>query len=107
MTVNEPVPLACRLGGAEMRDRQAQIAGLGQDGLVSIEHKTQRAVLRFRPGAELRRRIDEILDAESRCCAFLDFQVEEEADATLVTIDAPPGGEPTLRGLAAMFTPTG
>ena len=107
MTVNEPVPLACTLGGAEMQDRQAQIAGLGQDGLLSIEHGQQRAILRFRRGAELRRRIDAIVEAESKCCAFLEFQVEEEADATLVTIDAPSGGEPALRGLADMFTPTG
>jgi hypothetical protein len=107
VTVNQPVPLACTLGGDEMRDRQAQIASLGQDGLLSVEHGQQRAVLRFRPGAELRRRIDEIVEAESGCCAFLDFRVEEEADATLVTIAAPPGGEATLRGLAEMFTPTG
>ena len=106
MTVNGPVPLACTLGGTEMHDRQAQIARLGQDGLLSVEHEEQRAVLRFRPGGELRRRIDEIVEAESRCCAFLDFQVEEEADATLVTIAAPPGGEATLLGLADMFTPT-
>jgi hypothetical protein len=105
--VNEPTPLACTLGTVEMPYRQAQIASLGQDGLLSVEHGKRRAVLRFRPGAELRRRIDEIVEAESRCCAFLDFQVEEEADATLVTIDAPPGGEPTLRGLADLFTPTG
>jgi hypothetical protein len=107
VTANEALPLACTLGGAEMRDRQALTAGLVQDGLLSIDHEEQRAILRFRPGAELRQRIDEIVDAESRCCAFLDFQVEEKADATLVTIDAPPGGEPTLRGLADMFTPTG
>ena len=43
----------------------------------------------------------------SRPCAFLAFQVEEIADATLVTIDAPPGGEPTLRQLADLFTPSG
>jgi hypothetical protein len=107
VTVNERAPLACTLGGVEMRDRQAQIAGLGQEGLLSIERGQQRAVLRFRPGAELRRRIDEIVEAESRCCAFLDFQIEEEADATLVTIAAPPDGEAALRGLADMFTPAG
>jgi hypothetical protein len=105
--MNQPAPLACTLGTLEMPHRRAQIASLGQDGLLSVEHGKRRAILRFRPGAELRRRIDEIVEAESRCCAFLDFQVEEEADATLVTIDAPPGGEPTLRGLADLFTPTG
>ena len=105
--MNEPTPLACTLGTAEMPHRHAQIASLGQDGLLSVEHGEQQAVLRFRPGAELRRRIDEIVEAESRCCAFVAFQVEEKADATLVTIEAPPGGEPTLRGLADLFTPTG
>jgi hypothetical protein len=52
----------------------------------------------------MRRRIDEIVEAESRCCAFLDFRVEEAGDATLLTISAPGGGEPALSEFAALFT---
>jgi hypothetical protein len=36
--MKEPTPVACTLGTAEMPHRQAQIASLGQDGLLSVEH---------------------------------------------------------------------
>jgi hypothetical protein len=106
VSVERSVPVACTLSVAELPARREQIRSLGEDGLLSVEHDERRAVLRFRAGDELRRRIGEIVEAESRCCAFLDFQVEELADATVLTIAAPHGGEPVLRELAAVFTAT-
>ena len=107
MSVNDSAPIACTLSAAEMPRREAQIRALARDGLISVAREEQRAQFRFRAGSDLRRRIDELVDAESQCCAFLDFQVAQERDATVLTISAPHGGEPTLHGLAALFTPTG
>jgi hypothetical protein len=103
--VGEPAPVACTLSAAETPRREAQIRALNKHGLLSVDHDGDRAILRFRAGADLRRRIDEIVEAESRCCAFLEFQVRAEHDATLVIIAAPRGGEATLRRLADLFTP--
>jgi hypothetical protein len=44
--------------------------------------------------------------AESRCCAFLDFDVAGEEDSTVLTIAAPEGAEPTLHDLADLFAGT-
>jgi hypothetical protein len=98
------VPVACTLSADELPARRQQIRSLGKDGLLSVEHDARRAIFRFRSGAQMRRRIDEIVEAESRCCAFLDFRVEEAGDVTLLTISAPGGGEPELSELAALFT---
>jgi hypothetical protein len=98
------VPVACTLSADELPARRQQIRSLGKDGLLSVEHDARRAILRFRSSAQMRRRIDEIVEAESRCCAFLDFRVEEDGGATLLTISAHGGGEPALSEFAALFT---
>jgi hypothetical protein len=98
------VPVACTLSADELPARRQQIRSLGKDGLLSVEHDARRAIFRFRSGAQMRRRIDEIVEAESRCCAFLDFRVEEVGDVTALTISAPGGGEPELSEFAALFT---
>ena len=104
MSAGREVPVACTLTADELPVRRQQIRSLGKDGLLSVDHDARRAIVRFRPGARMRRRIDEIVDAESRCCAFLDFRVEEAGGATLLTISAPGGGEPALSEFAALFT---
>jgi hypothetical protein len=96
--------VACTLSADELPARRQQIRSLGKDGLLSVEHDARRAIFRFRSGAQMRRRIDEIVAAESRCCAFLDFRVEEAGDVTALTISAPGGGELELSELAALFT---
>jgi hypothetical protein len=104
VNAGQEVPIACTLSADELPARRQQIRSLGEDGLLSVEHDARRAIVRFRPGARMRRRIDEIVDAESRCCAFLDFRVEEAGGAILLTISAPGGGEPALSEFAALFT---
>jgi hypothetical protein len=104
VSAGREVPVACTLTADELPVRRQQIRSLGQDGLLSVEHDARRAILRFRSGAQMRRRIDEIVEAESRCCAFLDFRVEEAGAATLLTISAPAGAEPALSEFAALFT---
>jgi hypothetical protein len=104
VSAGRDVPIACTLTADELPARRHQIRSLGKDGLLSVEHDMGRATFRFRSGAQMRRRIDEIVEAESRCCAFLDFRVEEAGGATLLTISAPAGGEPALGEFAALFT---
>ena len=62
-----------------------------------------RVVLRFRPDPEIRERVEAIVAAESECCAFLDFRVEHEHAATVLTISAPNGGAEMVHELAAML----
>jgi hypothetical protein len=98
------IPVACTLSPAQMKGRGEEIRALGRAALLSVECAERRATLRFRPGPEVRERVGAIVAAEGECCAFLDFTVSSgEEDTTVVTIEAPEGGEAVVRELAYLF----
>jgi hypothetical protein len=101
--MSEPLPIFCTLNAADLEARKDEIRALGADALIDATPAGDRAVLRFKPGAEIRARVDGIVAAESECCAFLDFRVEQDATATVLTIAAPNGGAEVAHELAAMF----
>ena len=79
-------PIACILDRALMPERVAEIAALARDGLQSVESTEGSATLRFRRDPAVRERLERIVAAESECCAFLDFTLDDEADATVLAI---------------------
>jgi hypothetical protein len=97
------LPIACTLAPAEMPQRGEEIRALGRDGLEAVERGERHVTLRFLPGPAIRERVEGIVAAESRCCAFLDFEIAHEEDATAVTIVAPEGGEAAVHQLADLF----
>jgi hypothetical protein len=99
-------PIACTLDPAEMPQRGDEIRALGRDGLLDAERAERHVTLRFRPDDAIRRRVESIAAAESRCCAFLDFSIAREKDATVLTIAAPEGAEPAMHDLADLFAGT-
>jgi hypothetical protein len=101
--MSNPLPIACKLDAAEMPRRAEEIGALGRDGLLSSERAGSRALLRFRADSDIRARLERIVEAESRCCAFLDFELAAEADATRLTITAPRGAEPALEVFRKLF----
>lgn len=101
--MSQPLPIACTLGAADLEARGAELRALGSDGLIDLTEHDGRTVLRFRPEPDIRARVEAIVAAESECCAFLDFRLDHEADATVLTIRAPNGGAETVHELAAAF----
>ena len=99
----QDLPIACTLTGAELPERLAEIAEVGRAGLVSVERHDASAVLRFRAEPALRERLAAVVEAESRCCAFLDLRLTDEPGAIVLTLGAPAGGEPVLHGLVDAF----
>jgi hypothetical protein len=97
--------IACTLSPSDMPKRAADIRALGRDALLGVERRERRALLRFRPDPAVRARLEEIVAAESKCCAFLDFDLAAGDDALELTLAAPAGGEPALYELADMFGP--
>lgn len=97
----DDVPIACSLSEAEMPKRLALMTAIGSDSLLSTERSGQRVELRF--ALDARERLDDVVAAESRCCAFLDMNVTHRGDALVLTIVAPAGAEPVMTGLAAAF----
>jgi hypothetical protein len=102
MTDKAP-PIACVLDAGQLKTRREEIRALGRAGLTAVERGERRVTLRFRPDPAIRERVEHIVAAESMCCAFLDFRLADEEDATVVTIAAPEGGEPVVHGLADLF----
>ena len=96
------LPLACTLTADQLPARLAEMSALGQERLVSADRDGRRAVLRFRPGADTRSRLEAIVRAERQCCAFLGFELSEEP-ASRAGHRGPAGGEPVLDELVAAF----
>jgi len=97
--MNDSHPVACSLGGDDLSRRLAEIRAVGSTALLSVERDRARAVLRFDPSPRYSAELERIVAAESRCCAFLRLDL---SDAVL-TIEAPPGGEPVMDELVDAF----
>jgi hypothetical protein len=102
--MDDTTPIACTLDPRRMPQRGDEIRRLGRDGLLATEPGERSVTLRFRSEPAIREQLDRIVAAESACCAFLDFALEEEPGATVLTIEAPEGGEWAAHGLAYLFS---
>jgi hypothetical protein len=102
-----PIPIACSLSAAELPARLAEMTALGSEALIDIERSDQIATLRFDRSPGIADRVAAIVAAESECCAFLRTELSDDAGRLVLTITAPPGGEPVLDDLVAAFSATG
>jgi hypothetical protein len=101
--MGQPLPIACTLSAGDLASRVAELRALGGDGLLSATEAPGRAELRFAPGPDIRTRVEAAAAAEADCCAFLDFRVTSEPEATVLTITAPNGGGEAIPLLVAAF----
>ena len=83
--MRETPPIACTLSPDDMPQRAADIRALGRDALLTVERSEARATLRFRRDPSTRARVETILAAESKCCAFIDFELADAGDAIVLT----------------------
>jgi hypothetical protein len=97
------LPIACSLSETELPARLAEIRALGQDALLSARRVGPRAVLRFTSDPDIRARVEAIVAAESRCCAFLTMRISAEPDTVTLTIEAPEDAELVLQELVDAF----
>jgi hypothetical protein len=102
--MNPDTPIACTLDAQELKQRLAEISAVGGEALRDVQASRGRAVLRFTPGDETRKRLAAIVAAEARCCGFLNLDLRDVANATLMTISAPAGAELVLDDLVAAFS---
>jgi len=104
--MTDPRSIACTLSESALRQRLDQIAALGADALIAHEETSGTHTLRFRRDDQARRQLELIVDAESRCCPFLDLQINQRADELLLSIDAPDEGRAFADELAGAFSAT-
>jgi hypothetical protein len=97
--MSNDLPIACSLNAAELPQRLAEMAHLGRAALLDARAEPRRAQLRFAAGAGIRDRVQAVVAAESRCCAFLTMRISDEPDAIVLTIDAPERAQGVLAEL--------
>src|SRR5688500_8922766 len=97
------LPIACSLNATQLVERLAEMSALGEDALLDATRDGTRARLRFAARAGVRERVERIAAAESECCAFLAFDVGDEADTVVLTIEGPDDATPVLDELVAAF----
>ena len=95
------IPIACTLSPDGLQARLALIDTLAADGLLSrtATPSGMRIRLRDEPGIEQRTR--QLVAAESRCCAFLTFQLGRDAGDLVLDIAGPRDARPVIDMLFA------
>ena len=91
-------PIACTLSEADLPQRLAAARTLGADALTGVEASGCHARLRFNGERE---RLEKLVAAETQCCSFLEFELEQSDEVIELTIHAPEGAGPVLQSLVA------
>ena len=102
--MNTNIPIVCSLDADELEQRLAEIGAVGADALRDVQSLPGEAILRFAAGEETRERLEAIVAAEARCCAFMSFDLCEEPGAIVMRISAPDGAELVLDDLVGAFS---
>lgn len=101
--MTEALPIACSLGAGDLKQRLADVAAIGEEGLIGQEVNGGTHLLRFRFDVGTRRRLEGIVAAEAECCSFLDLTLEERGGELILSIAAPDDGQLVADELAAAF----
>jgi hypothetical protein len=83
------LPIACTLTPDGMTARVALIDALAADGLLSRTSTEAGLRVRLRDTPEIEARTRELVAAESRCCAFLDFELGRDQGDLVLDISGP------------------
>jgi hypothetical protein len=102
-TLAESPPIACTLAAGHFKDRMAWIADLNRDALRSHRRDDLRLELSY--ALEAASRVRELAHREQECCAFLIFEVHEDAEKVRLTIDAPEDARDAADILFEQFQP--
>ncbi len=95
-------PIACTLSAGDYRDRITSIADLNRDALRGHHRDDLRLELVYEPAA--RERVREMVRREQECCAFLSFELHEDADRVRLAIIAPDDAREAAAALFEEFT---
>lgn len=95
-------PIACTLQPSDYRARLAEIAALSRDALRSVERRGQTLDLRYAP--EAAQRVRRLVEQERACCAFLEFELHEDAEEVRLLVTAPPAAAEAVPELLAELT---
>jgi hypothetical protein len=90
------IPIACTLTPDGMTARRVLIEALAADGLLDRTTTDTGMRVRLLDRPDVERRTRELVAAESRCCAFLDFQLGRDDGDLVLDISGPEDARPMI-----------
>jgi hypothetical protein len=90
------IPIACTLDAAQQRDRARLIDALVEDALIDQQPIDGGLRATFRADDGIEERIRQLVAAESRCCAFLTFDVDRREGVLSLDITGAPDARPVI-----------
>lgn len=96
------LPIACTLGAAQQRDRMRVIDALVSDALIDQQPIDGGVRSTFHAYAGVEERLRQLIAAESRCCAFLSFDLNRIDGALALDITGAPEARPVIDELFAV-----
>ena len=100
----QQTPIACLLNGNELPERYGVMAALGTCTLIDVRREPAGTRLRFVARVGIRDRLAAIVRAESRCCPFLTFELLEEPEVIVLTIQGPPHAKVVVEDIVAALS---
>lgn len=93
---------ACSLTDEELAARRREWKAFDQGALVRTEARPDGRVLVYRGGERTAQVLRSLIEAERRCCPFLDFSVDPRDDEVLVRIGFVPEARQTAVELGVL-----
>ena len=90
------LPIACTLTANGMTARLALIDALAADGLLDRTRTDAGLRVRLLDRPDIEQRTRELVAAESRCCAFLEFDLGRESGELVLDISGPEDARPVI-----------
>jgi hypothetical protein len=90
------LPIACTLTPEGMTARFALIDALSADGLLDRTLTDGGLCVRLRDTPDIEQRARELIAAESRCCAFLEFDLTRDGGDLVLEISGPEDARPVI-----------
>jgi hypothetical protein len=91
ITMKTPLQNVCSLDAGALAERAALWAGVRDQALQSAERTENGARLVYARSAEMKARLDRLVQAERECCAVggVDWRLEEAKDTLMVHVTTP------------------
>ena len=101
-TLAADLPIVCTLSATDYRDRLSEIAALSRNALRHAEQRGLTLDLRYAPEAAAQ--VRQLVEQERACCAFLQFELIEDAHEVRLLVTAPPAAADAVPDLVAELT---
>lgn len=98
-----PAPIACTLTQGDFKERIEWIRDLAQESLLDVRREPLALHLTYDAAAAAR--VREMVGKEQACCAFLHFDLRDDARGVHLTITAPEEEREAANELFAHFAP--